>query len=301
MKFAGKLYRLFFVGLLVASGGASAMSGQLLLHTVMQNYLQLFAKNMGIKGQVILASLQLSYQEDGAMYTGLQKANRKEKLFFYSSAQATKLAKKLSFIHPVFLTASPWHEWHTVAIMQHELGHAKYYEEHPEKNPNFVSAATKLVEKALPRCHVKTHYKDLYMAELFADAAIPNKKELLLASRDHFKLLAEIEIFDDFYFSSENSIQKLVSWRDKLNFSCPMDEHLAQELEAWHYKNNQYYPSAYRRAYTFDARLKALEAGDSVQETELSRCNDTLFEGLVMELRKARGLEFSVPTYIHYC
>lgn len=266
------------------------------LKDYIEKYVQELAQKKGVKAPVVVTALEVKQfiPEKGSCSTAFDDDEER--------AEESLSRGAPPFVHELNLGLSLFNPSLTIAIIHHELGHAKFAEEHPEKNPNINPARDKEWNYVLvdgPKSNrflqwvrgfqkrKELLYKDRYSEEQVADAAVPGNKGLLKAFRDHFKFQhgfgcfcrnADLVLAD--FTKKENptradklsALKKIFQGFESIDFSKPMDEAKAKECDLFHREDNDEHPSGYRRAYYFDSRLKAVEAQDrarSVAKGEL--------------------------------
>lgn len=210
--------------------------------------MRVLAKNKGVESPVILAALKFSKLPNGTCITDLDDSGNSP--CWDSLAELQELKKTLPIVHRLTLDIFPARVFGTMAVIHHELGHAKFHEDYPEKNSylNEYRGFSSLWEVFHER-HFKAHYKDLVAEEQFADAAIPDEQPLLKAARDVHAMVAQELEFPEVGLSGM-----------RIDFAVPMSEFLANICDKLRYGWLQGHPSSFRRAHDFDARLKALKA-----------------------------------------
>jgi hypothetical protein len=178
--------------------------------------------------------------------------------------------------------------YEALAILCHEMGHAKQRE-----NSYFIEKSSALEENRMRLNNLPLFFRiyalingsygrlkreydqKKYETEQDADAHIPNEKALLLAARDSFCLdHKELDSYFEALRKKKWSIRailspilsiRLIYFRffmpphAEIDFSQPMNEEYAQAWDEFHRRSEDYHPSFYRRAYSFNERLRKLE------------------------------------------
>jgi hypothetical protein len=208
-----------------------------------ERYAQHIAKNKGIKAPVFISRLKLSRLPNGTCLTDLDDSGNPA--YWESLAELKALKKTLPVVHRLTLEISLLRLCATIAVLYHELGHAKFHELYPEKNSHLSEyCGFSSLWEAIQERHFKKHYKDLFAEELYADAAIPDSLPLLKSVRDMHALVAQDLEFPEIGKAGET-----------IDFSAPMDESLAKACDCLRYEWQHSCLSSYRRAHGFNVRL----------------------------------------------
>lgn len=231
-----------------------------LRHTV-----HLAQKKVGVKSPIVIVE-----GADNGLIRGIKRIVERagdtslEQTIQLSTETISRLNKPPFFRHGFYYNKA-------LGTLYHEMGHAKYTDD-----PQFVRQITSLsheydtlkqkadsieftqaneaeCEKITVGFEKFTNdlRQSLYNDELYADAAIPDKKSILLAravfSKEHHKALFDVWGCPD----------KLKPSAD-IDFSQPMNEEAAQAWDQWHAEHEDIHPSSYRRSYVFYGRAKAI-------------------------------------------
>jgi len=303
MKNSFKLYTLLFLmGFIVtrlnaggfdadisdwAHDGVSAEDFPLIkqynLKDYVQAYVQAAAKEKGIKAPVIVDSVELSlfYSEEGRYdcSTDDNVERRKE-----------SISKGLPpIVHKLCLGVQLFRLHGSLAVIHHELGHAKSAESCPEKWLAMEKEDGYVCDLGSKSSRIsqwfqgfqkrkKELYNYVYQQEQYADAAIPDDKKLLKAERNALVLHHAACSFMRTALSADSESElltagklayykKLFHGTEILDFSKAFDESKAQDWDKWMHESifEDYHPSDYRRAHYFNDRLKGIEAKELTQ------------------------------------
>ena len=262
-----KIFSLAFsIGMLIAANQLRAMetikvtipSTQVTIPCV-----QPLITQMGLQAPVTLEEIHIPDDapitpEDGAIY---------DLISLLSSAETTPTSHRIrltpTIVHHLNTPSDACHHL-ALAIMYHELGHAKQMESDAHHLAQLRDCFEQICKKHFDDATMAAWYQLLYAEELYADAVIPEEKLLLVAIRDFFrdKHIALIHGKDEVLGPIPDGLKAF----GQIDFNVPLNEELARTWDIWHKDCCDVHPSHYRRAYMFNERLKALEAQEEREQ-----------------------------------
>jgi hypothetical protein len=255
------------------------------LKDYVEKYLQTEAVKKGIKGEVDLSEFKYTFGSKNGSHAACKKIE-----------VANNQIVANNVVHVIKLSMNPLSPGSIFGVIHHELGHALYLEKKLEAAQNYRTGERK-----------ETFHREEVAEEEFADAAVPDDKKMLKNERNHFRIAHiftffrllnqnfswQVKPLDNGKYSIKISIPgaptstffgKIKNFTTALkvrrDFSEPMNEMKAQIMDTSNEFHDDHHPSAYRRAYYFDGRLKALE----VKERESSIEKGNLLSNHVEQL-----------------